>query len=269
MYSPTILVVDDEHNTRMGVSLTLQQWGKGQWDVDRAENGLSALEYLRKRAYDLLITDIRMPLMNGIELLETLREENNDVISILLTGFAEFEYAQKGLQLGAIDYLLKPIQQEQLIEAVEKALKASEKKKKSILGTFLLEEHGMQKGDSNYNKINNPSIESAIKYIDNNLDKPLTIKDTAQYVHLNSSYFSVLFKEETGSTYSEFVTTQRIKKAKELLIVSDIGLDEISEQVGYQTTSYFIKIFKRYEDMTPKQYRDRFLEKRKSLNKDT
>src|SRR5690606_6980398 len=103
MSIPAILVVDDEYNTRMGVSYTLQQWGDGKIDIAAAENGQQALNMLREREYDLLITDIRMPLMTGIELLEALRREKNEIAAVLLTGFAEFEYAQQGLRLGAID----------------------------------------------------------------------------------------------------------------------------------------------------------------------
>ncbi|HWO95803.1 MAG TPA: response regulator [Bacillus sp. (in: firmicutes)] len=259
-----ILIVDDEPNTRMGVSLTLQKWAKGQFDVDAAENGLQALELLRERNYDLLVTDIRMPVMTGIELLEALREENNDVTSILLTGFAEFEYARKGLQLGAIDYLMKPVQQDKLIASVEKALEAIEKKKQVKLSEFLIDP-GIKELFSNQEKSNKPIIENAVQYMNTHLSTSLTIKDVAQHVHLNPSYFSVLFKEEKGITFSDFVTKLRLKKAKELLITTDLGIDEISEQIGYQTTSYFIKIFKKNESMTPKQYRNRLLEKRKSV----
>lgn len=264
MNHPAILIVDDERNARMGVSLTLQKWAKGQYDVDVAENGLQAFELMRERNYDLLVTDIQMPVMTGIELLEALKNEDKDVTSILLTGFAEFEYAQRGLQLGAVDYLLKPIQQDKLVASAQKALETAKKKQRTKLSELLIDPE-IQEFFSDQKKSSNLSIDNAMKYINDHLHTSLAIKDVAQHVHLNSSYFSVLFKQEKGITFSDFVTKVRLKKAKELLIVTDLGIDEISEKVGYQTTSYFIKIFKKNENMTPKQYRNRFLEKRKSV----
>jgi two-component system, response regulator YesN len=253
----SVLVVDDEYNSRMGVSFLIERWSKGQCEVMTAENGQEALKMLEGSSYDLLITDIKMPIMTGIELIEALRSKGNDIASILLTGFAEFEYAQRGLQLGAIDYLMKPIEQEKLITAVEKALELTINKKKTKISQLLYESAANEflekkpKGD-------NEVVESAVHYISTNFHTPLAIKDVAQHVHLNPSYFSVLFKDKKGVTFTDFVTRIRIKKAKELLILTDLGIDDISEQVGYQTTSYFIKIFKKFESATPKKYRETY-----------
>lgn len=196
---------------------------------------MQAIKMLRDRAYDLLITDIRMPGMTGLELLSALRQEGNEIDAVVLTGFAEFEYAQQALKLGAIDYLLKPVHQHELIEIVAKGLRANKN----------TEAH-----------TNNEYIAAAIMYIREHMEYVITIKEVAAYVHLNPSYFSVLFKSEMGMTFIDYVTHLRISKAKELLRDFSLSLDTISERIGLQTTSYFIRIFKKYEQMTPKQYRD-------------
>lgn len=200
-----------------------------------AEHGIQAIKMLRDRAYDLLITDIRMPGMTGLELLAALRQEGNEIDAVVLTGFAEFEYAQQALKLGAIDYLLKPVHQHELIEIVAKGLRANNN----------TEAH-----------TNNEYIAAAIMYIREHMEYVITIKEVAAYVHLNPSYFSVLFKSEMGMTFIDYVTHLRISKAKELLRDFSLSLDTISERIGLQTTSYFIRIFKKYEQVTPKQYRD-------------
>lgn len=200
-----------------------------------AEHGMQAIKMLRDRAYDLLITDIRMPGMTGLELLAALRQEGNEIDAVVLTGFAEFEYAQQALKLGAIDYLLKPVHQHELIEIVGKGLHANKN----------TEAH-----------TNNEYIAAAIMYIREHMEYVITIKEVAAYVHLNPSYFSVLFKSEMGMTFIDYVTHLRISKAKELLRDFSLSLDTISERIGLQTTSYFIRIFKKYEQVTPKQYRD-------------
>lgn len=271
MSLPVILVVDDEYNTRMGVSYTLQQWGGDKAEIAVAENGQQALNMLREREYDLLITDIRMPLMSGIQLLETLREEKNEVAAVLLTGFAEFEYAQQGLRLGAIDYLLKPVRQSELINTTEKALSMARQAKER---RARLQRHFSQlklseadaargaQGQTSQDKdplslhTSNEYVVKAVQYIEEHISDVLTIKEVAQQVHLNPSYFSVLFKEEAGLTFIDYVTQLRMKKAKELLESSSLSLDAISEQIGLQTTSYFIRMFKKFESITPKQYRD-------------
>lgn len=196
---------------------------------------MQAIKMLRDRAYDLLITDIRMPGMTGLELLSALRQEGNEIDAVVLTGFAEFEYAQQALKLGAIDYLLKPVHQHELIEIVAKGLRANKN----------TEAH-----------TNNEYIAAAIMYIREHMEYVITIKEVAAYVHLNPSYFSVLFKSEMGMTFIDYVTHLRISRAKELLRDFSLSLDTISERIGLQTTSYFIRIFKKYEQMTPKQYRD-------------
>jgi YesN/AraC family two-component response regulator len=106
-------------------------------------------------------------------------------------------------------------------------------------------------------RIGNENVRKALDFIHRHIQAPLTIKEVAQHVHLNPSYFSVLFKEETGINFTDYMTQYRIRKAKELLVETNEGLDEISERIGYQTTSYFIKTFKKLERMTPNEYRTR------------
>ena len=258
MKRPSILVVDDEPNTRLGVAYTLQEWGGSEAVVDTAENGAAALDRLRSQHYDLLITDIRMPVMDGIKLLETVRGDDNLIRCIMLTGFAEFDYAQSALRLGVVDYLLKPVQQDQLVQAVEKALWARQQSEAPA------GEQALEGDETVHGEPGNPAINKAILYIREHIHEGLPIKEVAGHVHLNASYFSVLFKEEQGINFIDYVTEYRLKKAKELLVHSNLGLDEISGQIGYQTTSYFIKIFKKHEQMTPKAYRDHMKQRSKS-----
>ncbi|HIW31883.1 MAG TPA: response regulator [Candidatus Paenibacillus intestinavium] len=234
-----ILVTDDENNSRMGVAITLEQWGKEKLIIDTAVNGQQAFELIQNNSYDLLITDIRMPVMSGLDLLSAIRKQDNPLKTILLTGFAEFQYAQKGLQLGAADYLLKPVQQEQLIEAVQRLILELE-----------VEATGSKK------TAQNPYIEMGLNYIITNLHMPITIKEVAAHIHLNASYFSVLFKENTGKSFSDYITDCRMIAAKKMLLESHDSLDMITTSIGLQTTSYFIKMFKKLEGMTPKQYRE-------------
>jgi two-component system, response regulator YesN len=99
------------------------------------------------------------------------------------------------------------------------------------------------------------TIRKAIAYIDQHLKDELTLKDVASHVHLNPSYLSVLFKEQANLNFSEYVTRRRIQRAKELVISTNLPINEIADEVGYKTSKYFIKIFKEIEGMTPSTYR--------------
>lgn len=100
-----------------------------------------------------------------------------------------------------------------------------------------------------------PSVRQAVLYVEEHLQEPLGMSEVAGHIHLNPSYFSALFKEQTGFTFSEYVTRSRIQKAKELLLQTRLTIADISEQIGYQTSKYFIKLFKDYEGISPNQYR--------------
>ncbi|GIP15925.1 DNA-binding response regulator [Paenibacillus montaniterrae] len=240
-----VLVTDDEKHSRLGVSSTLQTWFKDDMQVDTAVNGSEALELIQQQRYDLLITDIRMPQMSGLELLEALRKRKNGLPTILLTGFAEFEYAQQGIKLGAADYLLKPVHQEQLIATVQRVLEQLPADSKSSSSETEIELTSR-----------NPYIIEAMQYMETYMAQSFTIKDISSYVHLNPSYFSVLFKDEVGVPFTDYVIQMRTEKAKALLRDSQLSLEQICERIGIQSTSYFIKMFKKSEGVTPKQYRE-------------
>ena len=252
-----ILIVDDEISTRKGIYATLEHHFQGGYEILLAEHGQEALRILKEQKINLLLTDIQMPGMNGIELVEAMETEGIKSTVIFLTGYAEFEYAQKGLRMGVHNYLLKPIDRVKLIEAVEDGLDASKKRFKAEISIHFLDEKIDQLGSQWQSPAdNNKTIGKALDFIEANLSEKVGVKEVAQYVHLSSSYFSVLFKDVKGMTFSEYVVRLRHRKAKEILLTTDKDITVIAEEVGYQSSSYFIRVFKEFENMTPKQYRD-------------
>lgn len=246
-----VLIAEDELPARRGVLNALQQCSQGQWHLHAAENGLEALEYARKQPVDLLITDIRMPGLSGIELLERLKMEDRAAVSIMLTGYAEFEYARAALKLGAVNYILKPVAHESLMNAVDEALDIIRERKRR------LESIDISKEASFIPKVRNEAIRRALEYIRAELSRPsLSVKDVAGHIHLNPSYASVLFKEETKQTFTEFVNRLRLIRAKEQLLQTDKKIYEIAEDVGFSSSKYFVKVFRDLEGITPNQYRN-------------
>ncbi|MCY9659896.1 response regulator [Paenibacillus chondroitinus] len=251
---PCILIAEDELPTRNGIMKALQTWSEGKINLQVAENGMEAFHYRKTNPVDLLITDIRMPGLNGIQLLERLKKEGLQTKSILLTGYAEFEYARKALTLGAVNYILKPVEFQNLISAVEEAFEENKLwKRVNHDSSFIVPQ------------VLNDSIRKSLVYISAELWNPsLGIKDVAEHIHLNSSYVSVLFKEETGYTFSDYLTRLRLFKSKELLLGTDMKIYEVAERTGFSSSKYFVKVFREAELLTPKEFRN---EHKKMMNK--
>ncbi|KXG10825.1 response regulator [Anoxybacillus rupiensis] len=253
----TILVVDDEPRARIGLKKTLDAWAMGTCEILCAASGDEAIELLRQRPVHLILTDIRMPQMSGLQLIEAFAEHKHKPVVIIISAYSEFAYAQKAIKLGVVNYLLKPVSKHKLIEAVEQALAILEERKKSEMLAQMIDHQVIQIQEH----IRSSSVREAIQFIHKNLHQPLSLRDVSRHVHLNASYFSVLFKEETDMTFSEYVTRCRIQKAKSLLVATDLSVEEIAESVGYQTAKYFIKVFKEFEGMTPYRFRKQHLKK--------
>ncbi|MGO4369507.1 response regulator, partial [Paenibacillus sp. MCAF20] len=122
----TILVVDDEPRTREGIRKSLEAWAAGRYKIVTAASGVEALEWLGENEANLLITDIRMPEIGGLDLVERVKGMERPPVVIIISGHPEFDYAQKALQFGVVEYLLKPLDKTKLVQAVELALKREE-----------------------------------------------------------------------------------------------------------------------------------------------
>ena len=132
-----------------------------------------------------------------------------------------------------------------LIDVLEKALNA-DNELEAIIGDVKLKELS-----HNFCQ----PINQAIHYINRNIKDSPTLREVAEVVHLNPSYFSVLFREQTNITFSEFIMRKKIQEAKKLLLKTSLSVDEVAESIGYQSSKYFIKMFKTYEGVTPGKYR--------------
>ncbi|WP_251550302.1 response regulator transcription factor [Neobacillus muris] len=253
MFTKNIVIVDDEPRTREGLHRTLESWNNGEFSILSAQSHEDVLRIAEKQKIHILLSDIRMPQMTGLELLKTMKEKGINPVVIIISAYSEFEYAQEALRLGVVNYLLKPIGKKKLIEAVEEAVKVLEKQVRAGMIERVVDEKIVD-ASTNIDSTKD-TIRKAIRYIDQHLKDDLTLKDVAAHVHLNPSYFSVLFKEQVNLNFSEYVTRRRIQRAKELVISTDLPISEIAEEAGYKTAKYFIKIFKELEGMTPSAYR--------------
>ncbi|CAM3677299.1 response regulator transcription factor [Marinicrinis lubricantis] len=253
--SQNILIVDDEQHTRVGLKRMLEKWSAGKYGIWMAENAIEAQILLREKTVHLLITDIRMPEVSGLNLAEALNEQQLRFMPavILISGYAEFSYAQQAIQYGVVNYLLKPISRDKLIAAVEQGLQSAEHRNRigmieKIVDPKVLE---LKTDHLHYSE----PVKQIFQFVEEHLDISIGLKEAAEHIHMNSSYISALFKEQVQMTFSEYVARRKVQKAKELLVQTNLTISEIADRLGYQTSKYFTKLFKTYEGTSPGQYR--------------
>lgn len=120
-----ILIVDDEKIERMGIRFLLQQIPE-QFEISEAVNGKEALEWLQENKADILITDVKMPFMNGIELVEHASKLCPEMKKVIFSGYGEFEYARQAMRFGVVEYVLKPVDPAEFKNVISKVLKSLE-----------------------------------------------------------------------------------------------------------------------------------------------
>ena len=254
----TLLVVEDEKLIRQGIVAMIRRSSVPVEEILECRNGEEALEILRKQRVDVMFTDIRMPKMDGIEMLKELRAEGNDVSVIFLTAYSDFSYAQSALKLFASDYLLKPFGDGELEQAVNHALdkrkKTQEREEKA--GDDQLPELVLNKGDkSKY-------VMAAVDYITEHYENPeLCVSEIAEHVGISEGHLSHTFKKETDYTVAAYITRVRMRTAMKLLNDCRNKVYEVAEQVGYRDIAHFSSSFKRIVGVTPSEYQDRSLKR--------
>lgn len=233
--------------------------------VGEESNGIDGLELCKKLKPDIVLTDIRMPGLDGLELIERLYHECANTKVIIISGYDDFSYAQKALQFGAFDYIVKPIDEEDLIKVLVRFKSQFHKQSKSRQKIHKLksELEKVQQSivDQSSNLIykdaadGNADIRKVMAYIDEKYQNELTLDEAAKMVFLNKNYFSEMFKKEAGIGFSEYLNKVRVQKAENLLGIRNLKINEIGDMVGYSDAAYFIKVFKKYYGMTPSEYR--------------
>lgn len=254
-----VVVVEDETLVKRGLILTTD-WQKFHCEViGQASNGIEGLQVIKQTNPDIVIADVRMPGMDGLHMVEQMRSNSYDTEVIIITGYNEFEYAHKAIRLDVCDFLMKPIDDEDFENAMNRVCELLERKKKlsqinhqkdKDSKIMLFKEYAVPKGcEGSYTS-------RAVHYIHNNYKKSVTLKDVADSLYISESYLSRVFKLEAGQTFVDYLTYYRIHKACCFLKNPNIKIYEIADLVGYKDQRYFSSIFKKLVGFTPKEFRE-------------
>ena len=250
----TALIVEDEPLMREYLMLHLTSI-HGMWKTEGcARDGLEALALLKARPFDLVITDIKMPHMDGLELADYIHVNHPGTDVIILTGYSEFDYARAAVRANAADYLLKPLQDVELHKALSK-LAAKRMTADSVPAAVPFPAEAAPKEPAR----DDPGIlvQRARTYIRANFTEPLSLNEVANTLAVNPAYLSSIFKSERGESYSKFILRLRMERAALLLRTYSVGkVNDIAPEVGYSSTKHFYTVFKDYFGMTPNEYRN-------------
>lgn len=238
-----VLIVEDEEMIRKGIVLTVDWAALDCVVVGEATNGAQGLEAARRLEPSLIITDLKMPQMDGIEMLTALRAEGCTAYVIILTAYDNFAYAQSALRLGAVDYLLKPFHDGDLENAVTRI---QQRRRPAAEATPI--GAARKRDKSKY-------VLEAMDYISKHYNEPdISVGTVAQSLNISEGYLSHTFKKETDYTLLNYLTRYRIHKAMELLKDCRVKVYEVAEQVGYRDIAYFSATFKKYAGISPSEY---------------
>ena len=239
------LIIDDEKPARIAIS-KLGKWRELGIELPfTANNGKEGLAAIRELHPDIVFVDMQMPVMNGSDFLKEASEEYKGIKFIVVSGYDVFFYAQTAIKYGVIDYLLKPIVDTDLNNALNKAVKA-----------LNLEHHINPENIVSEHNISPMEAIAIIKdYVDKNYSSEITVSMFSEKYFFSKEYLSKTFKREFGYGIYEYALKLRMERAQELLNDPTLQINQISERLGYSNNNYFSKAFKNYYNISPSDYR--------------
>lgn len=240
-----VLIADDEERIRNGIAKLI-----GHFNIDLqvcalARNGAEALEFTRVHLPEIVLIDINMPLINGLEAIERIQAIHPEAVIIIISGYDRFEYAQKAVSLGVYHYLLKPFCNDEFRTLLLSALKTYKEKaqKKNLITQALDASETKQKAH----------ILAFIK--DHYRDPQLSMSLLETHFSIGKTSIANYIKRETGKTFIDYVTQLKIEHAKDLLKNPNMTILQISKILGFSSQHYFSRVFKNQTGSSPLQYR--------------
>ncbi len=246
-----LLVVDDEALMTTYLFNAVPRINPN-WEVSAiAKDGLEALNILRQKSFDLVITDISMPEMDGLELANQIRECYPQTIVIILSGYDEFDFARKAIRCDVFDYLLKPLDDDELNEVLQRVANLLQSRER----LQQIQQSLVPQVEDKITIEPVTIVEKATAYINEHYLEPISLSDIARFLDISASYLSDVFHKSTGEPYCKYITKVRMEKAAELLRQNrQIKVYIVSKNVGYLSTKHFNVVFKKYFGMTPIEY---------------
>ncbi len=233
-----VVIADDERAIRTGLQIIVD-WNKLGFEIAGcASDGEEALQMLLKQNIDVLVTDIRMPRLSGLQLVKKVQELGLSIHVILLTSYRDFEYARQAISLGVREYLLKPVDEVALQELLRK----------------MYDELGKRDEEDSTHR-EQQLVSQLRRLIEEEYMQNISLKSLAERLHYNPAYLGRLFRAETGNSFRDELNLYRARQAAQLLRNSSISINDVAERVGYHDINYFHRIFLKIYGVSPGKYK--------------
>ncbi len=275
-----VLIVDDEELDLKGMQTFIPWESLGLEIVGAVHSGFDAYEILAREPVDILVTDVHMPSMSGLELAEKALELHERIRVIFVSGYQDFNYVKQALSLRAWDYVLKPMDDAELEQALRKLADQLDREKAALAAAAgqaaagqassaqtspaqtspaqeppTDQEQSLPAAAPSKKSKNARLIAEVVHYVENRLHENITLKEVADAFAFSPNYLGALFKEETGVNFSEHLIDRKMKIAGEMLRGTRLRIYEIADRVGYKYMPYFSRQFKETFGVTPNEYR--------------
>lgn len=238
-----LIIVDDEKNIRDGLALCYP-WEELGFEVAASlPDGKSALDYIDRFCVDVVLSDIRMPHMDGLAFAKKLHQDRSPVTVVLLSGYAEFEYAQEALRYGVKEYILKPVKYDDILRIFGNICEELDRKR------------GNKKSEEPFAGYYDQIVNETVSYLREHYPNA-SLEEAAGIVSLSPNYLSKIFKRKTGVNFSEYLLQIKMERAAELLHDITRKTYEIAAEVGYDNPKNFTRAFKQYSGKTPREFRE-------------
>ena len=249
-----LLVAEDELIERKVLCKTLQKYLGDLITLYEAKNGREAMELFAREAPQVAVLDIEMPGATGLDVARKIRETDKNCAILFLTGFDKFAYARQAISVRAMDYLLKPYNEQELVFAVEEAIRqvTAQAPVRRMPEPAPAEPVRREEDEDVRTAIIRAEIGS---FIDAHYREDISMQDAAAALRYSDAYFCKLFKQCFKVNFSAYLNEYRVNKARQLMLDPRLNMKDIGAAVGYSDANYFTRVFKRLTGQTPSEYR--------------
>ena len=256
-----ILIADDEHIEREILTDIICRRMEHEAEVRTAENGRRAVEIATLWGADIVLMDIEMPGINGLDAVRQIMAQRPSTKVLFITAYSLFQYAHEAVRLGACDYILKPVDADNVEQAIRRAAAQAETQRQ--LEELARAGAGQEVEADSGDRVS--LMMSKVKgYLQNNYMYDVSLDSLGDILRISPSYLSSTFKKCFGVGFLDYLTELRVQAAKDLLADPLRSTAEVASLVGYESASYFTRAFKKKTGQTPTEYRQQIAWNRKA-----
>ena len=245
-----ILIADDERYEREMLAEIIDRRFPHDAQCRMVENGRQSVDVAALWGADIILMVIEMPGINGIDAAKQILAQRPGCKIIFVTAYSLFTYAHEAVKLGACDYILKPVNADDLERSIRRAVDQTESHRQleEMAPAAELLEDTYEKTSLLMGKVK--------KYLQHNyMLYDISLDSVSAILNINASYFSAQFKRAFGVNFVDYLTDLRMNAAKELLMDPFRATAEVASMVGYESPNYFARAFKKKTGMTPTEFR--------------